>query len=240
MGAGSALRLTHAAVFAAVCVVVSGLGHSLSSRCPLPLYTLCLAFLLTGAAGWLLWLLPRRAPVALGASALGQLALHTLFDAAHPCARDTGAAAHHALLPVLPPGAEVPSLHTAHEGVVPAASVLMTAVHLLAGLLCGWWLWRGEVAADGLARSLSLFVPSRLRVVVHAVRGWTVPEAVAPLVAAPRPVRPRARRRAAGRGRTARGSAPVRRRPPRRATATIRRADRPAGGRRSSGRRPPA
>lgn len=195
MGAGSALRLTHAAVFAAVCVVVSGLGHALSSRCPLPPYTLCLAFLLTGAGGWLLWLLPRRAPVALGVSTLGQLALHALFAAAHPCPRSGGAPAgghHHAPLPVLPPGAEDPSLHTAHEGMVPAASVLMTAVHLLAGLLCGWWLWRGEVAADGLVRSLSLFVSSRLRVVVHAVRGWTVPETVTPLVDAPRPVLPRA------------------------------------------------
>ncbi|MBK5996112.1 hypothetical protein JHN53_31665, partial [Streptomyces sp. MBT58] len=50
MGAGTALRLARTALFAVVCVAVSGLGHALMSDRPLPLLPL-LAVLPPAAGG---------------------------------------------------------------------------------------------------------------------------------------------------------------------------------------------
>lgn len=187
MGAGTALRLARTALFAVVCVAVSGLGHALMSGGPLPLPSLLAVLVPVAAAGWWLAGRERNAAVTVSAHVLGQLALH-----AHFAASATGGAHHaHGSMP-----------HASHTG--PAGDVShrmellaafdasvfttgMAAAHAVAGLVCGWWLWRGEVALARLGRCLALSVRAPLRT---AWRLWSA----TPLDEVS-PVRPRTRRR---------------------------------------------
>ncbi|MBT3077554.1 MULTISPECIES: hypothetical protein [Streptomyces] len=197
MGAGTALRLARTALFAVVCVAVSGLGHALMSGGPLPLLPLAAVLAPVAGAGWWLARRERGAPVTVAAHVLGQLGLHAYFavTGAHSSADSatgvpTAAAehVHHAHeLPHVPAPHPVPdtSLLTELLGAF-GSSVFtgpMAAAHALAGLVCGWWLWRGEVALARLGRSLVLFVRAPLRT------AWRLWSAAPPAPA--RPVRPR-------------------------------------------------
>ncbi|MFI1188209.1 hypothetical protein [Streptomyces californicus] len=174
MGAGTALRLGRTALFAVVCVAVSGLGHALMSGAPLPLPVQGAALLPVCAAGW--WLAARRrsAQVTVSAHALGQLGLHAFFSLA--AFRLPGGHGGHGAGGG-PRGAEAMN-HSAHQapvggpfvpmGLLPeldgaAFTLGMAAAHALAGLVCGWWLWRGDIALARLARCLVLFVRAPLR-----------------------------------------------------------------------------
>ncbi|MFE9258466.1 hypothetical protein [Streptomyces sp. NPDC006879] len=77
--AGAALRLLRAAVFAAVCVVLSASGHVLASRSTVPWWILGAGFL--AVFGWAAALAGRRRSLPAIAATLagGQLALHGLF-----------------------------------------------------------------------------------------------------------------------------------------------------------------
>lgn len=77
--AGAGLRLIRAAVFTAVCVVLSAAGHALAAGAPVPAWTLLAGFLgvLTVAAA--LAGRERSLPSIAGALAGGQVALHVLF-----------------------------------------------------------------------------------------------------------------------------------------------------------------
>ncbi|MFC9244571.1 hypothetical protein ACFT7S_11235 [Streptomyces sp. NPDC057136] len=192
MEAGPALRFVRAVMFAVVCVAVSGLGHAHMSGGSLPLPVLGSALLLVTGAGWWLAGRERTASGVVAASALGQVSLHAFFSslpsapasmAGHASAvRHSGAMDHSAH-----------SAHSAHESMgdgpsdpmaLVAAfdgSVLttgMAAAHLIAGLVCGWWLWRGETAFVQLGRSLALFVCAPLRT---AWRLWTVGSSAGPV-----------------------------------------------------------
>ncbi|MFI1226374.1 MULTISPECIES: hypothetical protein [unclassified Streptomyces] len=198
MGAGTALRLGRTALFAVVCVVVSGLGHALMSGAPLPLLVQAAALLPVSATGWWLAGRARGAPATVAAHVLGQLGLHAFFAAAGSWL-PSGSGAHHA------GGGHRASdamNHSAHAAPIGGSSDLMgllaafdgavftlgmAAAHAVAGLICGWWLWRGEVALARLGRCLVLFVRAPLRT---AWRLWSAtPPAPAP------PARRRTRRR---------------------------------------------
>ncbi|KAF4406052.1 MULTISPECIES: hypothetical protein [Streptomyces] len=92
--AGAGLRLVRAAVFAAVCVVLSGGGHALASLGHVPLWALGAGFLAALAAAASFAGRERSLPGIAGALAAGQLALHTVF----------GYAQHGAATPAAPPG----------------------------------------------------------------------------------------------------------------------------------------
>ncbi|MFI1014393.1 hypothetical protein [Streptomyces sp. NPDC020965] len=154
MGAGTALRLAHTAVLAAVCVVVSGLGHDLSSGTSPSPWGYALALPPVCAAAWRLTRAERSATVVVGASAIGQVMLHALFSLANQ--RSTGGHAHgpaHTTRSDGPP-AELP-LHGAFDSSLLTSG--MAGAHLLAGAVCGWWLWRGGRALVQLGRALELF-----------------------------------------------------------------------------------
>lgn len=180
MGAGSALRLTHTAVLAAVCVVVSGAGHTLASGTSPPPTSYLVAVPPVCLLAWRLTRKERSAGAVVTVSALVQAALHLLFGLfPHEGSGGPGgpATGHHA-----PPGPV--------SGVVDPAVLLpglfsgMTAAHAVAGAVCGWWLWRGERALAQLALALDLFAGGRLRFAYAVLRGaYAVP--------APRVVRPR-------------------------------------------------
>ncbi|MGW8885389.1 hypothetical protein [Streptomyces sp. NPDC055749] len=201
MGAGPALRFVRAVMFSVVCVAVSGLGHAHMSGGALPLPVLVSALLLVTGAGWWLAGRERTAAVIVAASALGQVSLHALFSSLPPALPGAPSTAGHATHGH-PPGTVD---HSGHEVIADGPADLMAiaaafdgsvfttgmaAAHLIAGLVCGWWLWRGERALVRLGRSLALFVCAPLWT---AWRLWTACPPAGP-VARSRPRRRPGRR----------------------------------------------
>ncbi|GAA1913541.1 PE-PGRS family protein [Streptantibioticus ferralitis] len=225
MTTGPIARTVRAAVFAAVCVVTTALGHALMSGDTVPWWALTAAFCGTGAAAWSLAARERGALVVTGATVVAQLGLHSLFSLAQASAgmggsperqwaatllcdatgtsrahmsqaaavqllRQSGlssAAAHRpppTTMGSMPGMADMPGMDMGHvDGVSGALSQLpmthsghgglgMFLAHLLAALVCGLWLWRGEAAAFRIGRSLAaaLFTPLLL---VLTTLGWT-------------------------------------------------------------------
>ncbi|WP_323392452.1 hypothetical protein [Streptomyces jumonjinensis] len=165
MGAGSALRLTHTAVLAAVCVIVSGLGHDLSSGAAPSPQGYALALPPVCAIAWRLTRRRRSAPAVVTASALLQLALHVLFGLApHGASPGPAHGGHPAMREAPLTGLLAPALLT-------SLTYGMAGAHVLAGAVCGWWLWRGEHALVQLARALALFLGGRLRFALTVLTG---------------------------------------------------------------------
>ncbi|WP_329382173.1 hypothetical protein OG625_18825 [Streptomyces sp. NBC_01351] len=77
--AGASLRMIRAAVFTAVCVVLSGAGHALASCATVPWWSLCAGFVAVFAVAAPLAGRRRALPGIAAGLAAGQLALHTLF-----------------------------------------------------------------------------------------------------------------------------------------------------------------
>lgn len=153
MTSGIAFRLARAAVFAAVCVVTASLGHTLMSGAGLPWWAVGYAFAATTAAAW--WLTGRERGVGLvtGATVVAQLGLHQLFGLAQRArSSDTFMSTT---------SMDAGHTHTHPMGPEPADTLLMGgdvgmfAAHLLAALVCGVWLWRGEEAAFRTARAVA-------------------------------------------------------------------------------------
>ncbi|MFF8292743.1 hypothetical protein ACF068_26395 [Streptomyces sp. NPDC016309] len=183
-------RLLRAAVFAAVCVVLSALGHALAACETVPWWTLALGFL-----GVLALTVPfagreRSLPVITTALAVGQLGLHALFGLGQrqQFTVDIGDRADEALVRMaaklvcgaggsalspadahrivtragLDPAAAAPHAgHAGHLGRMgrlaePAAGLWpglpMLLGHLLAAVVTGWLLRRGDLALLKLGR----------------------------------------------------------------------------------------
>ncbi|MFE0626553.1 hypothetical protein ACFW3D_06225 [Streptomyces sp. NPDC058864] len=184
MTSGPAFRLVRAAVFAAVCVTATGLGHALMSRA-VPGWAVGYAFAATTAGAW--WLAGRRerGALAVTASTVGaQLALHAWFGLAQAFAAapaDPGPAYRHtaAAMGTMPMSASATGGWTTG----------MAAAHALAAVLCGLWLWRGEAAVFRAGRALTAFLlaPLRRAVRIAVTHGRPAPGRPAVL---PRPVRP--------------------------------------------------
>ncbi|WP_405439607.1 hypothetical protein OG373_20795 [Streptomyces avidinii] len=77
--AGAGLRLIRAAVFTAVCVVLSGTGHALASCATVPWWSLCFGFLAVFSVAAPLAGRRRTLPGLAAALTAGQLGLHALF-----------------------------------------------------------------------------------------------------------------------------------------------------------------
>lgn len=77
--AGAGLRLIRAAVFTAVCVVLSAIGHALASCATVPWWSLCLGFLGVFAVAALLAGRRRTLPGIAAGLTVGQLGLHAMF-----------------------------------------------------------------------------------------------------------------------------------------------------------------
>ncbi|MBA5224639.1 hypothetical protein H1X69_25020 [Streptomyces griseoaurantiacus] len=178
-----------AAVFAAVCVVTSALGHALMSGGLLPWWALGAAFTGTASAGWWLTRQERGPVIVVGVTTAAQGLLHVLFDLAHEVAHGPARAAEaasatgtgHAMMfspsgmamHMDHPGAGMTMAHGTTAGdshVLPTLSAAgvqgpaaMFLAHLLAAVVCGVWLWRGETAVHRIGRALAvvLFAPLR-------------------------------------------------------------------------------
>lgn len=140
----SPIRALRAALFAAVCVVLSATGHALQSTHPVPVRSLLVAFGLTWVLAWAVAGRRRGAPSTGSGLAAVQLVMHLMFSTAQG---QHGHAAH--------PG------HFGHQGqaaaLLPSGGMLLA--HLGAAAVCGVWLARGERAFLRLARTA--FAPLR-------------------------------------------------------------------------------
>ncbi|MFE3634760.1 hypothetical protein [Streptomyces sp. NPDC059168] len=181
-------RALSAAVFAAVCVVVTALGHALMSGDLLPWWALGVAFTGTVSAGWWLTVRERGPGTVVGATTVAQGLLHALFDLAHAMAHGPGrvpvagsaSGTDHAMT-FSPSGMVMhmdhsgPGAAPAHRGTADASHSLSTLpaadhgaaamflAHLLAAVVCGVWLWRGEAAMYRLGRVLAVVLLAPLR-----------------------------------------------------------------------------
>ncbi|MBC2902846.1 hypothetical protein [Streptomyces cupreus] len=174
--AGRDVRILRAAVFAAVCVVLAAGGHALGSCASIPLWALGAGFLTVLAVAVPLAGRERSLPGIAALLALGQTVLHSLFGLAqHGTTATTTATASDASLvaqaarivcgttaaAISPAQAHKiltearlrpDSAHPDHraETVTDSASLLpslpMLLGHLLAALVAGWLLRRGDLA----------------------------------------------------------------------------------------------
>ncbi|MGW0656899.1 hypothetical protein ACWD4T_50835 [Streptomyces umbrinus] len=153
MTSGIAFRLARAAVFAAVCVATAGLGHTLMSGAGLPWWAVGYAFAATTAAAWWLTGRQRGAGLVTGATVVAQLGLHQLFGLAQRVRSSDAFMSTTSM--------DAGHTHTHPMGPEPTDTLLMggdvrmLAAHLLAALVCGVWLWRGEEAAFRTARAVA-------------------------------------------------------------------------------------
>lgn len=196
--AGAGLRLLRAAVFTAVCVVLAAAGHSMAVGHTVPVWSLALGWLAVFAVVAPLAGRERSLPGIAALLAVGQIALHAVFNAGQVCTTSTAsgtssgtAAADHGLMALaarlvcdgdglrltprsarevvvragLDPSAITMPTHAPGSGSGHAATDPMTAMatapmcslpmllgHLLAAVVAGWLLRRGESALWRLVR----------------------------------------------------------------------------------------
>ncbi|GAA0584430.1 hypothetical protein [Streptomyces crystallinus] len=169
MTAPDSCRTPRAAMFAALCVLLTALGHALMSGASVPWWALGCGFVATGATAWALAGRERGFGPVVAVAVGAQAVLHELFSWAQAAAR-----------PATPPtdmrmgGMPMGDMgHMSHMGSMGhdmagmplgMSSGGMLAAHLLAALLCGLWLAHGERAAFRILRAFAarLFAPLRL------------------------------------------------------------------------------
>lgn len=148
-------RLLRASVFAAVCVSLTLVGHSMASGVPdthVTAFTVATGWAGTMAVAWVLSGHERSLPTILGGLLVGQFGLHVLFSAAQ-AEQEPHLVGH-----VVHTGHVAHSGHVAHIGQVAEASGLqMTLAHLVVAVVAAWWLRRGERLTWSLARRLAAF-----------------------------------------------------------------------------------
>jgi hypothetical protein len=93
MDAGWCARTVRAAVFAAVCVLLAALGHTMMSGCSVPWWAMVAGALVTGGAGWALAGRERGPALILSLMVGAQAALHWGFSLAESAVQSTGSGA---------------------------------------------------------------------------------------------------------------------------------------------------
>ncbi|MGA5757716.1 MFS transporter [Nonomuraea bangladeshensis] len=149
-------RLARAAVFAAVCVVVSAGGHVLAGGVPVAVPTLLVGVLGAFALAFALNGRQRGPETVVAATAAAQILLHELFTRS---AGVTVAAAEH--------------VHTGTPGAG------MAVAHLVIAVMSGWWLYRGESAFWLMVRLWGTApLPKLRRLLAGVVEPFVTPVAV--------------------------------------------------------------
>ncbi|MCB5164069.1 hypothetical protein LG634_04360 [Streptomyces bambusae] len=191
MATGWELRTARVAVFTAVCVLLTTLGHVMMSGHTVPWWVPAAGAAALGGPAWLLAARERRRTEVLVFAMAAQGLLHTAFSlvpqpagtgaAPAPTAGASGAghlSMHHPPAPH-PPAGTPPGGPEAMDHLA-AGGTRMLALHLLAALLCAWWLACGESAAFRILRAVGTRLAAPFR---------RPPHPPAPLV----PHRPRVR-----------------------------------------------
>ncbi|MFG2641487.1 hypothetical protein ACGFYP_11025 [Streptomyces sp. NPDC048370] len=165
----------------------------------IPAESLYVAFAVTGGLAWLAGGRRRGAYAIAGGLAAVQTALHLIFSTgqSHAAtagghgamaggAMDGGAMGHGSMGRAAMDHASMdPAMETAAT-MAGYSTLGMLAAHLLAALVCGLWLAKGEAALFALARTVGALAFTPLRLLLAVVRVPEPPQAVRP--------RPRTRR----------------------------------------------
>jgi hypothetical protein len=171
------LRAVRATVFAAACVGVSAAGHIWMSGGAIAAWALVVAVLAVGGAGYALAGRQRGFTSIAGLMLAGELGLHLLFTAAQnassgmePSTQWVPDMSRIIMAHPLPASAWLcghgmnATGTSSGQGAMASmpwmsafGSAGMIGVHVCAGLLCAWWLRRGEAATFRLLRSLAQF-----------------------------------------------------------------------------------
>ncbi len=152
-------------MFAAICVLLAALGHHLMSETPIPAWAIAACLAGTGAAAWFAAGRERGVPFVVLGTLAAQTVLHLVFSAAQTQRPPDPHAQHHTMPMDGAHGHH--SMHAAAETSAHHAAGMsygMLAAHLLAALLCGFWLAYGERAAFAVLRTVArrLLIPLRL------------------------------------------------------------------------------
>ncbi|MBD0745044.1 hypothetical protein [Streptomyces sp. CBMA152] len=176
MTAGDCCRTVRAAMFAALCVLLTAFGHALMSGAPVPWWALGCATVATGGTAWCLAGRERGFGQVVAVAVATQAVLHELFsvaqEAAGPSMASMSMPMGHSGMPMTMPMDMSPGRHAeamGHMGsmghdMAGMSSTGMFAAHLLAALLCGLWLAYGERAAFRILRAFAgwIFAPLRM------------------------------------------------------------------------------
>jgi hypothetical protein len=178
---GAGLRLLRAAVFTAVCVVLSATGHALAACAAVPWWTLAFGFLAVFALVAPFAGRARSLPSIAVALTVGQLALHTLLGLGQQhqlrlaptaddalirmaaklvCGAGASSLSHTDAQRIVTNAGIAPAGHSAHVHMAQTAAASpellptlpMILGHLLAALATGWLLRRGDLALLRLIR----------------------------------------------------------------------------------------
>lgn len=184
MTAGWCARTVRAAVFAAVCVLLGALGHTVMSGSSVPWWLLGAAAAGIGCVGWALAARERGLGLIVFVVVVTQGVLHWGFSLAQSAGHQAATVSD---APMAPMGAHSPHMRSTdmsmdmgqarHAGLDLLACLVrclgggtqslgMYAVHLLAALLCGLWLGYGERAACRLMRAVAGWLAAPLRLVL--------------------------------------------------------------------------
>jgi hypothetical protein len=167
MTSGPGFRLARSAIFAALCVVTTALGHALMSGDNLPGWAVGYSFAAVTSGAWWLTGRERGALAVTAATVTTQLLLHSVFTVSQLIAGTdfsgaSGASGASGTSGTGTLGLTRMSAMHADPG-THAWSPGMVLAHLLAALACAVWIWRGEAAVFRLGRALASFVAEPLR-----------------------------------------------------------------------------
>ncbi|MFF4361376.1 hypothetical protein [Streptomyces sp. NPDC001604] len=173
MTAGWCSRTVRAAVFAAVCVLLAALGHTLMSGSDVPAWALAAGTGATGSVGWCLAGRERGLPLIVTVVVAVQTVLHEAFSLAQSV---TGASGPSVSMDMSGMGsmhmdpmdmAHMDHMdHMGHAAADTSPSAGMLLAHLLAALLCGLWLAYGEKAAFRILRAVAGWLAAPLRLLL--------------------------------------------------------------------------
>jgi len=166
MRPGRCSRAIRTAVFAAVCVVLTALGHVMMSGNRVPAWALSAGLVVTGAAGWCLTDRERGLPLIVTVVVTAQTMLHSAFSLAQSASGEPASVNTDMAMGAMRPGSM--DMGASSAGGTPSTGMLIA--HLIAALLCGLWLAHGEKAAFRILRVVvgRLAAPLRLLLALPA------------------------------------------------------------------------
>ncbi|WP_327580061.1 MULTISPECIES: hypothetical protein [unclassified Streptomyces] len=163
--------MARAAAFAAVCVLLTALGHTLMSGTSVPWWALGAGATATGSAAWLLAGRERGLITVVGVAVAAQAALHSLFALAQVLAQPEPSggtlARQKADMGSMDMGSMTHSMSAMEHTMGGMSPLGMLLAHLLAAVLSGLWLAYGEQAVFRIARSFAAWLVAPLRLVLR-------------------------------------------------------------------------
>ncbi|MFC5666653.1 hypothetical protein ACFP3U_27265 [Kitasatospora misakiensis] len=183
MDTAPAIRTLRAAIFAALLVLLAGLGQVLLTGRPLPLGTLAVAGAAVFAVAFALAGRERGHRAVAAVFLPLELGLSALFDLAQSTCHPLPPGAARGLEPLLCGGGELGGLLLGHDLPRPVGLALLLLLHTTLALAAAYWLRSADAALSGLARTVRILADRGRRSAGAAAR-------LLALLTAPRPARP--------------------------------------------------